>query len=59
MTVREVLQREPKLTVMQILVRTGKQVRDVRTEITKLKARGLVRETVVIEYLGTAEERKP
>ncbi len=58
MTVREVLQREPKLTVAQIMTRTRKQPREVRTEISKLVARGWARETVVVEYLGSVAERK-
>ena len=56
-TVRDVLKKEPKLTVSQIMTRTGLQPREVRGEITKLISRGLAREVLYVEYVGTETER--
>lgn len=58
MTCRSVLQREPKLTIVELVEKTGYPIARVRTELTKLIAQGHARETVLIEYLGTKAEQE-
>lgn len=50
MTVKEALQSEPRLTIAQLMDKTGLPPSIIRREITKFLSRGLVREVVYVEY---------